>query len=594
MFVTPSDNFDKKYLSTTIRKLSLSGCKKLSSKLLPIDSIMVTCIGSDMGKISMNAAQAITNQQINSIKIDISRYNAHYVYYKLINSYNILRQYATGSTAVPLLNKTDFCQIEIGINDDIGTQQKIASVLSALDSKIEVNNRINAGLEAMAKTLYDYWFVQFEFPDTNGKPYKSSGGKMVWNEELKREVPEGWEVKSLFDIADYINGLPCQKFRPINHEFLRVIKIKEMNDGFSINSELVRPNIPQKAIIQNGDILFSWSASLEVKIWTGGIGALNQHIFKVVSNKYPKSFYYFQLVNYLQHFKMMAENRKTTMGHITQDHLLQSRIILPPIELVSNLEKIISPILEKKINNEIENQTLSSLRDWLLPMLMNGQVKVGENEKEVREAAIKGKRIYHKKQKELQAMVIAKLIKKYTHVDKLYTLGRTKVEKNCHIIENKLGIDLGRMPGRLPHGPADFDYLVNEVEPYAKENGWFEVYQKKNEKVIYNYRIKNNFKFLIESAEMYFKEKEAEINRIIDLLLPLDAVRSEVVATTYAAWNDLLLMGKNPTDDEITKEARENWQEEKLKIEPYKFELCIKWLRKYDLVPEGKGKSTRG
>lgn len=256
------------------------------------------------------------------------------------------------------------------------SQKKIAAVLSALDAKIELNNRINAELEAMAKTLYDYWFVQFDFPDKNGKPYKSSSGKMVWNAELKREIPEGWAVGSLLEIADYTNGLPCQKYRPTGKEHLRVIKIKEMHEGFSADTELVSSDIPPKAIIENGDVLFSWSASLEVLFWTGGKGALNQHIFKVASEKYPKSFYYFQLVNYLQHFKMMAENRKTTMGHITQDHLEQSRITLPPRQLAEQLEEILAPIFNKKMKNEIENRTLSELRDWLLPMLMNGQVKV--------------------------------------------------------------------------------------------------------------------------------------------------------------------------------------------------------------------------
>ena len=258
----------------------------------------------------------------------------------------------------------------------INIQQKIVRIVSSLDSKIELNNRINSELESMAKTLYDYWFVQFDFPDTNGKPYKSSGGTMVWNEELKREIPEGWEVGTLLDIADYANGLACQKFRPNGEEFLRVIKIREMNEGFSSNTELVKPDIPKKAIVENGDVLFSWSASLEVKIWSGGKGALNQHIFKVTSNDYPKSFYYYQLQNYLQHFKMIAENRKTTMGHITQEHLQQSRIVIPPKELTLQLEKIIAPIFAKKLVNEIENQKLSELRDWLLPMLMNGQVRV--------------------------------------------------------------------------------------------------------------------------------------------------------------------------------------------------------------------------
>lgn len=266
----------------------------------------------------------------------------------------------------------------------LNEQQKIAKVLSDLDAKIELNNRINTELEAMAKTLYDYWFIQFDFPDANGKPYKTSGGKMVWNEELKREIPEGWEVKTLLDIANFVNGLACQKFRPNeNEDSYRVIKIREMGTGFTENSEFVSRNIPEKVVVNNGDILFSWSATLDVKIWTGGTGALNQHIFKITSKKYPKSYYYFELLNYLQHFKMMAELRKTTMGHITQDHLRESRITIPPMNLINKLDEIIRPILEKKVKLEEENQELASLRDWLLPMLMNGQVSVGDVEEEL-------------------------------------------------------------------------------------------------------------------------------------------------------------------------------------------------------------------
>lgn len=260
---------------------------------------------------------------------------------------------------------------------DYKIQKSVGDFLLLLNEKIALNNRINAELEAMAKTLYDYWFVQFDFPNEEGKPYKISGGVMVWNENLKREIPEGWEVGTLLDIANYTNGLACQKFRPIgNEDVLKVIKIREMHEGFSSEPELVRADIPEKVKIENGDVLFSWSASLEVQIWAEGKGALNQHIFKVTSDKYPKSFYFYQLVNYLQHFKMMAENRKTTMGHITQEHLLQSRIVLPPKTLTLELENIIAPLFKKKLNNELENQQLAALRDWLLPMLMNGQVVV--------------------------------------------------------------------------------------------------------------------------------------------------------------------------------------------------------------------------
>lgn len=327
--------------------------------------------------------QAILSS-IGILRPDLQKVYPEYLKYYLQTSSvkeTVTKKYVSGS-ALPRIILKNFGEIDI-IFKDLNTQKKLAKVLSTLDSKIELNNRINAELEAMAKTIYDYWFVQFDFPDQNSKPYKASGGKMVWNEELKREIPDikEWQVGSLLEIANFDNGLACQKFRPIDSNYLRVIKIKEMNEGFSENSELVRSNIPSKAIIENGDVLFSWSASLDVKIWTGGSGALNQHIFKVSSDKFPRSFYFFQLINYLSHFKMMAENRKTTMGHITQEHLKQSRIIIPPKEITLSLEKVLNPIIEKKIKCDIENQKLTELRDWLLPMLMNGQVKVKEAEK---------------------------------------------------------------------------------------------------------------------------------------------------------------------------------------------------------------------
>ena len=257
-------------------------------------------------------------------------------------------------------------------------QDKIVELLSSIDKKILLNNQINQELEAMAKTLYDYWFLQFDFPDQNGKPYKSSGGKMVHNSELKREIPEGWEVDSLWNIANFYNGLAMQKYRPDTNEddYLPVIKIREMMNDFSKDTEKARLDIPTEAVVEKGDILFSWSATLEVIIWGKERGALNQHIFKVTSDTYPKSFIYFELKSYLKVFKAIAELRKTTMGHITQDHLKQAKIVVPPIEIISKLDAKLQPIMLKQQILENQNQELTQLRDWLLPMLMNGQVKV--------------------------------------------------------------------------------------------------------------------------------------------------------------------------------------------------------------------------
>lgn len=368
------DYSDCKFVDNEVySKLVRSDCKPLKN------DILIAKDGSYLKYvfvIKTEIDQAILSS-IGILRPNLSKINPDYLKYYLQTQSvkeTVSRKYVSGS-ALPRIILKNFGEIKV-IYKNLKEQSNISKILIDLDTKIELNNKINAELEAMAKLIYDYWFVQFDFPDQNGKPYKSSGGKMVYNNELKREVPEEWEIGTLLEIADFQNGLACQKYRPISKDFLRVIKIKDMKEGFSAKTEKVRADVPDKIKIFNGDILFSWSASLEVIQWSGGEGALNQHIFKVTSEKYPKSYYYFELLNYLQHFKMMADLRKTTMGHITQEHLKQSRIVIPPKKIINQLDGVINPILKKVNKNKIENQKLAELRDWLLPMLMNGQVKV--------------------------------------------------------------------------------------------------------------------------------------------------------------------------------------------------------------------------
>lgn len=381
-WITPKDLSDqqKKYIETGTRNITEKGLKSIGNRLLPEGTILLTS-RAPIGLISIAQNEISTNQGFKNIVCNEDKIDNEYLYYLLGTLIEELQNSGTGTTFKEISKRT-LENFEFFIINNLGTQKKIAKVLSDLDAKIELNNKINQELEAMAKTLYDYWFVQFDFPAylsgtlSGVEGYKSSGGRMVYNEELKREIPEGWEVGSLMEIADYVNGLACQKYRPIDENHLPVIKIKEMNEGFSDRTEKVRADVPERIKIYDGDILFSWSASLDVIQWTGGNGALNQHIFKVTSDKYPKSYYYFELLNYLEHFKMIAELRKTTMGHITREHLNQSRIAIPPKDLVQELDVILKPILDKKVLLDQENQKLAALRDWLLPMLMNGQVTV--------------------------------------------------------------------------------------------------------------------------------------------------------------------------------------------------------------------------
>lgn len=303
---------------------------------------------------------------------------------KLINPLNVYYQF---KSPIVIKQINDFMsgsvqkQLPVSILKEIKIftcSKTNANFLKLIDDKIALNNKTNTELENMAKTIYDYWFTQFDFPDKDGHPYKTSGGQMVYNEILKREIPVGWEVGNLYNIAEYINGLACQNFRPKENEsYLPVIKIREMHDGFSVDTEKVSSNIPDKYKIKNGDILFSWSATLETMIWVHGEGGLNQHIFKVVPKSYfSKEFVYQQLRQYIINFQMIALSRKTTMGHITSDHIEQSTITLPPREVIIQYTSSIKSIFDKSLQLQKENMELTKLRDYLLPLLMNGQVEV--------------------------------------------------------------------------------------------------------------------------------------------------------------------------------------------------------------------------
>ena len=351
--------------------------EKLKNVIVEKNDILLNITGDSIARCTIVPEEILparVNQHVSIIRCKNTEQSKYVMYYLQYIKKYLLQISKVGGTR-NALTKEAIGKLPIKISDDCN---KISKILDNIDQKIHTNNQINQELEAMAKTLYDYWFVQFDFPDQNAKPYKSSGGKMVYHPELKREIPEGWGVDSLWNIANFYNGLAMQKYRPDTNEddYLPVIKIREMLNGFSKDTERARLDIPSEAVVDRGDILFSWSATLEVIIWGKEKGALNQHIFKVTSDTYPKSFIYFELKSYLKVFKAIAELRKTTMGHITQDHLKQAKIVVPPIELISKLDAKLQPIMLKQQILENQNQELTQLRDWLLPMLMNGQVKV--------------------------------------------------------------------------------------------------------------------------------------------------------------------------------------------------------------------------
>lgn len=288
----------------------------------------------------------------------------------------------TSTTAYPSITPDVIGNIEIELPER-NIQDKIAKILSVLDDKIVLNNEINKQLEEIAQSIFKHWFVDFEFPNENGEPYKSSGGKFVESE--LGMIPEGWTVKSLDQIANYQNGLAMQKYRPLDgEESLPVLKIKELNQGFTDgNSDRCSFQISENVKVYDGDIIFSWSGTLLVKIWLGGDAGLNQHLFKVTSKDYPKWFYYYWTKFYLYKFIRIAADKATTMGHIKRSHLQESLVAVPPQELLKDFNMLFEPIINKIINTGMESRILIQLKNTLLPKLMSGEIRIPEAEEAV-------------------------------------------------------------------------------------------------------------------------------------------------------------------------------------------------------------------
>lgn len=292
-----------------------------------------------------------------------------YLYYNIFSKkfVDYVNSIHTGS-AIPHISQKQIEDYKI-LLPNLETQHCIASILSSLDRKIELNNKINADLEEMAQAIFKNWFVEFE-------PFKD--GKFV-DSELGM-IPEGWKVERLTEIASYMNGLAMQKFPPENNEdSLPVLKIKELGQGFcGPDSDRCSCNIKDECKIHNGDVIFSWSGTLLVDVWCGGDCGLNQHLFKVTSKDYPKWFYYYWTKLHLQEFIHIAKDKAVTMGHIKRGHLEEALVAIPNNDSMEKAHELFEPILSKMISLRLESSRLSTLRDTLLPRLMSGEIEVPE------------------------------------------------------------------------------------------------------------------------------------------------------------------------------------------------------------------------
>ncbi len=287
----------------------------------------------------------------------------------------------SGST-LPSMTKSAYESIIVKL-PDLKIQKVVANFLCNIRKKMEINNQINQELEAMAKTLYDYWFVQFDFPDQNGKPYKSSGGKMVYHPELKREIPEGWGVEKLGELAQFKNGINYEKTSS-GSEKVKIINVRNISSSrifinqTDLDEIFLENDKSTNFIVNEGMILITRSGIPGATRLVSELEAKTVYSGFIIASEVNDLIYKNLIFYYLKNVEEVLKNQSagTIMKNISQSVLTDMVVSLPPQNLLLKFNSIIDNLLEQMKNVQRQNQELTQLRDWLLPMLMNGQVKV--------------------------------------------------------------------------------------------------------------------------------------------------------------------------------------------------------------------------
>ncbi len=247
---------------------------------------------------------------------------------------------------------------------------------------------MNETLEAVARALFKSWFVDFDPVRANAEKCDPAIPKAIadlypssFEHSEVGDIPKHWTVVGLDEIGRFLNGLALQKFPPQNGRFLPVIKIAQLRTENTSEADKASADLAPEYVVNDGDVLFSWSGSLECVLWAGGRGALNQHLFKVTSEAYPKWFYFFWICHHLQDFREIAAGKATTMGHIQRGHLSAAKVLIPPAELLNEMSRYFAPLINQIVELKVASKTLAAIRDALLPKLISGDLRAPNAER---------------------------------------------------------------------------------------------------------------------------------------------------------------------------------------------------------------------
>lgn len=346
-WITPKDlsNFKERYIYYGARNITKSGLDSCSAQMLPKNSILFSS-RAPIGYVAIAGQPVSTNQGFKSI-IPNQNTDGIFLYYLMCTMKSKIEQLGSGTTFKEVSGKT-MKNVMVKVPTDINEQKRIGQILSNYDSLIEINEAINKNLEELAEIIFYNFFFQ-----TN--------------------PPKAWKIDSLSNIADYLNGLAMQKYRPINlSESLPVLKIKELRQGYcDASSDLCSNNIKAQYIVNSGDVIFSWSGTLIVDFWCNKPCGLNQHLFKVTSNNYDKWFYYSWTKYHLKHFISKAADKATTMGHIKRRDLDDAEVFIPTNNEYIYIGKKLEPIYDMIILNRLKINQLNNIKSKLLSTLFS-------------------------------------------------------------------------------------------------------------------------------------------------------------------------------------------------------------------------------
>jgi len=305
--------------------------------------------------------------------------DASYVYWLLRTPQyrDYCRARAIGTTNLSL-SRDDFLAYPVpALTQD---RRLLVAMLELLDRRIDSNRRVSVTLESIARALFKSWFVDFDSLQAKaGGALPELSGDLFPPQVRTTTIgacPEEWEIKPLDGVAHFLNGLALQKYPPTGESDLPTIKGAELMRGVTATSSFASGDVPTKYVVRAGDVLFSWSGSLNCVIWTDVDGALNQHVFKVTSGTYPRWFVYFWVREHLPEFRLIAADKATTMGHIKRSHLSNAEVLVPPNEVLARADRVIGPLVDRWLAAESESRQLAHLRDVLLPRLMSGSLEI--------------------------------------------------------------------------------------------------------------------------------------------------------------------------------------------------------------------------